>query len=126
MGYLAATAIAVESTILHNFLWHETWTWRDRRAADWRRRWFRLLRFNTTTGGVSLLGNLLGMRVLVGWLGLPAASANLISVGLLGLINFLLNDRLVFQNDGPGRGGSGQGLSEPESEAEAASWYTRT
>ena len=33
LHYLAATALAVELTILHNFAWHERWTWRDRPAA---------------------------------------------------------------------------------------------
>jgi len=28
--YLPATAIAIELSLLHNFLWHERWTWRDR------------------------------------------------------------------------------------------------
>jgi putative flippase GtrA len=30
--YLAATALAVEAAVLHNFLWHQRWTWRDRPA----------------------------------------------------------------------------------------------
>jgi putative flippase GtrA len=29
--YLPATAIAIELSLLHNFLWHERWTWRERR-----------------------------------------------------------------------------------------------
>ena len=28
--YAFATALAVEVAILHNFLWHERWTWADR------------------------------------------------------------------------------------------------
>jgi len=28
--YLAATAIAVEAAVLHNFIWHEQFTWADR------------------------------------------------------------------------------------------------
>lgn len=28
--YLAATAIAVELAVVHNFVWHERFTWRDR------------------------------------------------------------------------------------------------
>ena len=28
--YPLATALAVEASILHNFLWHERWTWADR------------------------------------------------------------------------------------------------
>ena len=34
LHYLAATAIAVELTILHNFWWHERWTWRDRTTGS--------------------------------------------------------------------------------------------
>ncbi len=110
VDYLAATLIAVEVTIVHNFLWHEAWTWSDRRVSDWRKRWLRLFRFNTTTGAVSLLGNLVGMRILVGWSGLSPGPANLISVGLLGLINFLVNDRLVFERTSRGRREAAQGL----------------
>ena len=33
MPYLPATAVAVELSILNNFLWHERWTWRDRPAS---------------------------------------------------------------------------------------------
>ncbi len=32
-NYLAATAMAVEFTILHNFVWHEKFTWRERATA---------------------------------------------------------------------------------------------
>ena len=30
LHYLPATFLAVESAVLHNFMWHERWTWRDR------------------------------------------------------------------------------------------------
>lgn len=30
LNYLAATALAVESTVVHNFFWHERFTWADR------------------------------------------------------------------------------------------------
>ena len=29
-NYLAATAIAVEAAVVHNFVWHEQFTWVDR------------------------------------------------------------------------------------------------
>jgi len=31
--YLPGTAIAIELSVLHNFLWHERWTWRDRTGS---------------------------------------------------------------------------------------------
>ena len=33
LPYPLATALAVEAAILHNFLWHERWTWADRVEA---------------------------------------------------------------------------------------------
>jgi putative flippase GtrA len=32
--YLAATAIAVEAAVVHNFVWHEQFTWADRTKLD--------------------------------------------------------------------------------------------
>ena len=96
--YLAATALAVEVAILHNFLWHERWTWRDR-PAEGRSRLGRLLRFHLLNGSVSLVGNLVLMRVLVGALGLPALLANLIAVLACAMANYAASDRVVFLED---------------------------
>ena len=94
--YLAATAIAVEAAILNNFLWHERWTWRER-AAVGHARLAQLGRFHVLNGLVSLVGNLLLMRLLVGSLGAPAIPANLVAVIVCSLINFLASDRVVFR-----------------------------
>lgn len=93
--YLAATALAVEAALLHNFAWHERWTWKDRPAAG-QTRLARLGRFHLLNGVVSLGGNLILMRVLVGALGLPALLANLIAVLACSLANFAASDRAVF------------------------------
>jgi len=95
LHYLLATGLAVETAVLHNFLWHEYWTWRDRtrhRPGILRR----LFRFNLTTGGVSILGNLGLMRLLVGTLGLHYLPANLLTIAACGLLNFLLSEVFVF------------------------------
>jgi len=95
MHYLAATALAVEAAVLHNFLWHERWTWRDRHAGV-RSRLQRLGRFHLLNGSVSLAGNLVLMRLLVGELGVPHLAANVCAVVACSLINFYGSDRLVF------------------------------
>lgn len=94
LPYALATAIAVEAAILHNFLWHERWTWRDRPAAGSRVE--RLLRFNGTTALISIAGNVVLMALFVGYLRLPLLPANLVAVLTLGVLNFLCADRLVF------------------------------
>ena len=94
--YLVATAVAVEAAVLHNFLWHERWTWRDR-PSDGRGRLGRLWRFHALNGAISLAGNLLLMRLFVGGLGMPPIPANLLSVLACAVVNFFASDRLVFR-----------------------------
>lgn len=94
--YLVATAVAVEAAVLHNFFWHERWTWRDR-PADGRSRLGRLWRFHALNGAVSLAGNLVLMRFLVGTFGLPPIPANLAAVLACAIVNFFASDRAVFR-----------------------------
>lgn len=96
LGYLAATALAVEAAVVHNFLWHERMTWRDRATLPFRQVLGRFLRFQMANGAISLFGNLLMMRLLVGALHLPVLAANLGAVAICGVLNFLVSDRLVF------------------------------
>ena len=97
LDYLPATALAVEAAVLHNFLWHERFTWADRASLTRRQALLRLLHFNLTTGAISILGNLLLMRMLVGQAHLPSLPANLISIAGCSLVNFLVSDALVFR-----------------------------
>jgi putative flippase GtrA len=96
VDYMLATLIAVESAILHNFAWHERYTWRDRASVSRWESFARLLRFHITNGAVSLVGNALMMRWLVGELGLPVLPANIAAIAACGVLNFVLGDRLVF------------------------------
>jgi putative flippase GtrA len=101
--YLTATALAVESAVLHNFWWHERWTWADRRGNG-ASVLQRLLTFNFSNGVISLGGNLVVMRLLTGELGLHYLPANLLAIALCSLANFLSCDRFVFRRSGQGPG----------------------
>jgi len=92
LNYLLATALAVEAAVLHNFLWHERFTWSDRPTKD---RLYRLLKFNLTTGLFSIAGNVAFTKLLVS-AGIAYLPANAMSIALCSVINFGLNDRLVF------------------------------
>ena len=164
--YLAATALAVEAAVVHNFVWHEQFTWADRVQGSWQssfrrtsgaeapslsgavfaalkalrhpktclasqvgkshpktclpsqvgKKFFsisvviryaagclrgpslkRLLRFNLTTGGVSIVGNLVLMKIMVGFGHMNYLVANGIAVALCALVNFLVSDEWVFE-----------------------------
>jgi putative flippase GtrA len=99
LGYLLATALAVEAAVLHNFLWHERYTWADRVQPSWRKSLPRLLRFNLTTGGVSIAGNLALMKVVVGMGHANYLVANAVAIALCSLVNFLLSEEWVFAED---------------------------
>jgi putative flippase GtrA len=96
-NYLAATAVAVEAAVVHNFVWHEQFTWSDRVQASWRRSLPRFARFNLTTGAVSILGNLALMKVMVGYGGMNYLLANAVAIILCSLANFLVSEQWVFE-----------------------------
>ncbi|HUB01972.1 MAG TPA: GtrA family protein [Terriglobales bacterium] len=98
LDYLVATILAVEAAVIHNFLWHERFTWRDRPSAHLRQSLARFVRFNLSNGAVSIAGNLAIMRALVGGLRVNYLIANLAAVTVCSLLNFLLSDRWVFRN----------------------------
>ena len=97
MDYLPATALAVEAAILHNFVWHERWTWVDRTVSHDSSRLARLLRFNLTIGVLSIGENLLFMELLVGRFEIHYLVANLIAIASCSVLNFVASDRLVFR-----------------------------
>jgi putative flippase GtrA len=97
LDYLLATGLAVEIAVIHNFLWHERYTWADRPAARPVQSLVRLAKFNASNGAVSMVGNLLLMRLLVGELQFNYVASSLIAIVLCSLVNFLLSDRFVFE-----------------------------
>jgi len=100
LNYLLGTALAVESAILHNFVWHERWTWSDRTGKDKPGVWLRLLRFHFANGGISLAGNLILMRVFVGTCAMNPTVGNALAIVICSLANFLASDRFVFSGYG--------------------------
>ncbi|HEX7087970.1 MAG TPA: GtrA family protein [Vicinamibacterales bacterium] len=100
LPYPLAVALAVELAILHNFAWHERWTWRDRHEPGFVAVAGRLVRFNTATALTSIAGNLLVTMALVEWLRVPVIPAGIAAVGLMSVLNFTLTDRVVFRTSG--------------------------
>jgi|HubBroStandDraft_6_1064221.scaffolds.fasta_scaffold272840_2 putative flippase GtrA len=125
--YLLATAIAVEVAVVHNFVWHEQFTWADRvrelprRGSEAKTRGrvrtsfagltraatqklhspgcARFLRFHLANGAVSILGNLALMKVMVGQGHMNYLAANGIAIALCSVANFLVSEEWVFQSE---------------------------
>jgi putative flippase GtrA len=99
LHYLVATALAVETAVVHNFLWHERFTWADRAGPSF----VRFCKFNLTTGLFSIAGNLVMMRLLVGLGHFNYLLANGITITVCSVINFLVSDGFVFAAAPPAR-----------------------
>ena len=92
--YLYASAAAIELALLHNFVWHFYYTWRDRR--DDSALLSQLLRFHLSNGLVSMFGNLALMRILVREAHLPVLASNSIAILCCSILNFCLGDLWTF------------------------------
>ncbi len=87
LNYLLSAALAIEASILWNFLWNERWTWKDRRFGSLGKR---LARFHQ----VSLVGLLLNLVILYGLTtlaGLYYLASEIGGIAAASVWNFLAN-----------------------------------
>ena len=94
VDYLLATALAVEATVVHNFVWHERFTWVERQSKNVT---VRFIKFNLTAGSFSILGNVLLMALFVDLARMNYLLANLAAIAVCSMCNFAVSDRFVFR-----------------------------
>jgi putative flippase GtrA len=95
-SWLSATVAAAEVSIIHNFFWHERWTWKDRIESGFSLL-AKLARFNVATGIVGVGGNLAVVALYVTVFKLPPVVANVLAVATLSIVNFIVADRWIFR-----------------------------
>ncbi len=96
--YVVATILAVEVAVLHNFAWHEAWTWRELPTEG---RWGRLLRFHIANGLISIASNALFTWLFKRYLGLPLLVSNGAAIALTAILNYILASTWVFPKRDP-------------------------
>ena len=94
--YLVATAAALELTLVHNFVWHLHYTWRDRFPNTRGALMAQFVRFHVSNGMVSIIGNLALMPVLVREAHIPVVASNGIAILCCSLVNFCLGNIWAF------------------------------
>ena len=92
-----ATVFAVEAAVLHNFFWHQRWTWSDRPARGRRELIARLMRFHALNGVISLVGNVAITVALVRAMALDPVAANVIAILTCSVLNYSAGHLLVFR-----------------------------
>ena len=95
--YLLTSTCAVELAILHNFAWHQHYTWPQPRITP-QTTLKRLLRFHFANGLISLSANLTLMPLFVHTLHFPILLANSLAIATSGVANFLLAHLWVFSH----------------------------
>ncbi len=91
---LTISGVAIELTLLHNFTWHTHYTWRDRTNSGSRLQ--QLLRFHLANGLISLVGNLILMRLLLHHTHLALLPANLIAILCCSVANYIAGNHWAF------------------------------
>ena len=91
-----ATSLAVALAIVHNYAWHERWTWGDRPARAPAERLRRIGLFGVLTSLASLVGTVAITTMLVERLHVPLLPANVMAVVAVSVVNFLSAHYLVF------------------------------
>lgn len=95
MPVAIATPFAVEIAVIHNLMWHDRFTWRERRSG--RGALDRACRFHASNGLVSIAGNTILMYWLVERMRAPALPSAVLAVVACSALNFLLADRWVWR-----------------------------
>lgn len=87
--------LAVEAAVLHNFIWHQTFTWRDRRGAG-AGPWLRAAAtFHLSVAGtVAVNGAIFGLLSIAGT---PLLLAGAAGIGSATALNFIAGDVWVFK-----------------------------
>jgi putative flippase GtrA len=96
--YMIATLLAVQCAIIHNFFWHQRWTWKENATQTKMDAVRRFVKFNTSSGTVSLVGNVGVTAALMQVVHLPLMICNILAIGACNIANFLFANNLVFHS----------------------------
>ena len=106
---LYASTVAIEVSILSNFVLNDLWTFRDRRSGS---AWSRLVRFNL----LMLAGLVVNASVLdigVDYFRMTAAVANLVGIGVAFVVRYFLSIRYAWMRIENIPGGQAQAPGSP-------------
>lgn len=94
---LIAGAVAIELSILNNFILNDIWTFRDRVRGGWSSWLKRCIGFHLSSGIVAMFAQLLTLFVLTRFIGLWDKLAYLIGIALGALANYFICNRWIFK-----------------------------
>jgi dolichol-phosphate mannosyltransferase len=95
--YLLSSLIAIEISLLNNFVLNDLWTWRDRGKEGKREYFKRMLQYHVTASA-AMLANVAILWVLTELFGVYYLVSNVFGILCGSALNFFLNDRWTFKH----------------------------
>jgi putative flippase GtrA len=92
--YLISSIIAIEISIISNFLLNDLWTWRDRTKKKFI---YRFLQYHISVGITAVLVNWGILLILTELFNVYYLISNLIGIGVGTLSNYIINDLWTFR-----------------------------
>ncbi len=94
---LVANPIAIEVSIIGNFLLNDSWTWRDRRRPGAKAFAGRFVRYNTATCAVAALTDMLVLWAFTRYLQMDTYLAKGLGIGIGTILNFSIHHLWTFK-----------------------------
>jgi dolichol-phosphate mannosyltransferase len=95
--YLLSSILAIEISLINNFVLNDIWTWHDRGRAGKAEYFKRMLRYQITAGA-SMLANLFVLWLLTAVFGVYYLASNIFGILCGSALNFVVNDRWTFRH----------------------------
>jgi dolichol-phosphate mannosyltransferase len=95
--YLLSSVLAIEISLINNFVLNDLWTWYDRGKAGRVEYFKRMLQYQITAG-VSMLANLFVLWLLTAVFGVYYLASNIFGILCGSALNFVVNDRWTFRH----------------------------
>jgi dolichol-phosphate mannosyltransferase len=92
--YLISSIIAIEISIITNFLLNDLWTWKDRIKKKYI---YRIIQYHISVGITAVFVNWLLLLILTEVFGLYYLLSNLIGIAMGTFANYIINDVWTFK-----------------------------
>lgn len=99
--YLFSSPLAIELSILSNFILNDRWTWRDRTTAGKLNYVKRMVQYHISVSVSAVIANIFLLWFLTEFLHLYYLFSNLFGIAAGTLLNYFINDRWTFRNRDP-------------------------
>jgi dolichol-phosphate mannosyltransferase len=94
-NYLYSAPLAIETSIITNFLLNDNWTWKGIGEKGKKKSFLRLAKYNSAMI-CSMVINIILLFLMTSFIGIYYLISNVISIAIVTAINYLINDKIIW------------------------------